>query len=49
VTAFFFRVSSLHTGAGIVFLLPEVGSSRDRAYQAIISVRVKIEGFSIGR
>jgi hypothetical protein len=49
VAAFLLRVSPLHAGASIILLLPEVSSSGDRAYQAIIPLRVKIEGFSVGR
>ena len=49
VTSLLLRVGPFNTGAVIILLLPEVSSSRDRAYQAVIPLRVKVEGFSIGR
>jgi len=49
VAAFLFRVSSLYAGASIIPLLPNIAPSRNRAYQAIISLRVKIEGSPIAR
>ena len=41
---FLFGISSLHAGAGIVFLFPEGSSSGDRADQAIIPVRMQVKG-----
>ena len=49
MTSFLFRVSPFHTGASIILLLPNIAPSRDRANQTIISLGVKVEGFSIGR
>ena len=49
VAAFLFGVSPLHAGASVIFLLPDIASSGDRAYQAIISIGVKGEGLSIER
>ena len=45
----FLGISPLHTGASVVLLLPQVSSPGGRAYQAIISIGVKVEGLSIVR
>jgi hypothetical protein len=49
MATFFLGVSPLHTGASVILLLPQVSSPGNRAYQAIISIGVKVEGLSIGR
>jgi hypothetical protein len=47
VVSLLLRASPLDTGASIIFLLPQVSSSRDRAYQTIITVRVEIKGSAV--
>ena len=47
VASLLLRVSSLDTGASIIFLLPQVSPSGDRAYQTIITVRVEIKGSAV--
>ena len=49
VAALLFRVSSLHAGASIILLLPLVSPSRDRAYQTVVSVGMKIKASPVGR
>ena len=49
MATFLLGVSSLHTGASIILLPPDITPPGNRAYQAIIPLRVQVEGFSIGR
>ena len=44
VASLLLRISSLDTGASIILLLPQVSASGDGAYQAVVSLWVKIKG-----
>jgi len=43
------RMNTLHTGASTILLLPNIPPSRDRPYQPVIPLGVKIECSSIAR
>ena len=49
VAALLLRVSPLRAGASIILLLPDIASSGDGAYQAVVPFRVEVEASPIGR
>ena len=49
VAALLLRISPLYAGAGVIFLLPLVSPSGDRAYQTIVPFGMKIEASPVGR
>ncbi len=49
VAALLFRVSPLDAGARVIFLLPLVSPSGDRAYQTVVSFGMEIKASLVDR